>query len=469
MPLPRSNANFTLAALTASLFLLACDGNDSGSKGNESGTAGATSSTSNTGGVTSSTTTASGGLDGSTTSRGGQSAGGGAGGTTSSGGATGGASSGGSTASTLGCAGMDPETGFDEIAFSDPNIRYVGRVYKSTDSAAFAFPAVQIETVFEGDAIDMRLKDHGSTSATATNYYWVIVDGQATKMAVCANREVYPLARGLGAGQHTVTIVKRTESGPGGQANRGEGEFLGFRVRTGTALKPAAKPERLLEFVGDSITCGYGDEVSTTTPDNYKFTSAHEDSWNAYGALTARTLKADYVAVAASGRGVIRNYGGFSGLVVPQIYEKTLHEDSAAPDWDHEGYSPDVVVVNLGTNDYSTGLTTDQLDAHHAAFRQGYVDFLTRIREVHATATIVAVVGPMLSDSYPTGYQAWTSVKREVQAAVEARHTANDPNVYYFALAPQSSPYGEDWHPTLATHQKMADALTPFIANLKGW
>jgi lysophospholipase L1-like esterase len=463
MPLPRISVSFTLASLSASLFLLACDGSDSGSKGNESGTGGSTSTASSVGGSASSTTTSSGGTGENTTANGGQSAGGGAGGATS-----GGATSDGST-TTLACAGIEPETGFDEVAFSDPNIRYVGRVYKSTDSAAFAFPAVQIETVFDGDAIDMRLKDYGSGSGTATNYYWVIVDGQATKMAVCANREVYPLARGLNAGQHTLTVVKRTESGPGGQADRGKGEFLGFRVRTGSSLKPATKPERLLEFVGDSITCGYGDEVSTTTPDDYKFTSANEDAWNAYGALTARTLKADYVAVAASGRGVIRNYGGFSGLVVPKIYEKTLHEDSGAPDWDHKGYSPDVVVVNLGTNDYSTGLTTDQLDAHHAAFRQGYIDFLTRIREVHATATIVAVVGPMLSDSYPTGYQAWTSVKREVQAAVEARHTANDLDVHYFALTPQSSPYGEDWHPTLATHKKMADALTPFIANLKGW
>jgi lysophospholipase L1-like esterase len=447
------------------LWLLACDGSDPGSKGTENGTGGTTTQTQNTGGASTNTTSTSpGGLGGNTTS---SAVGtGGSGGAAASGGT---ASGGASAATTLPCGGIEPETGFDEIAFSDPNIRYVGRVNKTADAAAFAFPAVQIETVFEGDAIDMRLKDFGSKSKTATNYYWVIVDGKASKLAVCADREVYPLARGLGAGEHTVTVVKRTESGPGGQPNKGKGEFLGFRVRTGTALKPAAKPERLLEFVGDSITCGYGNDLSTTKPDDFKFTSANEDAWNAYGALTARALKADYVAVAASGRGVIRNYSDFTGLLVPEIYEKTLHEDSAAPAWDHKGYSPDVVVVNLGTNDYSPGLTTEELDAHHAAFQKGYIDFLTRIREVHAAATIIAVVGPMLGDSYPTGYNALTNVKKVLQAAVAARNTAGDANVYYLAFAAQSSPYGEDWHPTIATHQKMADALTTLIKTQKSW
>ena len=224
-----------------------------------------------------------------------------------------------------------------------------------------------------------------------------------------------------------------------------------------------------MEFVGDSITCGYGDEVSTTTPDDFKFTAVNEDAYRAYGAITAEAFDADYVAIAVSGRGVVRNYSGFSAPVVPAIYETTLPEEASAPAWDHASYSPDVVVVNLGTNDFSPGIALDQLDAFRATFRQSYIDFLTRIREVHATASIVAVVGPMMSDSYPTGYTAWTSIQADVKAVVDARHDANDSNVYYFALAPQQSPYGEDWHPTIATHKQMAEALKPLVANVRGW
>jgi lysophospholipase L1-like esterase len=373
------------------------------------------------------------------------------------------------TAAQTVCTAATPEEGFVDVPVTDPNIRYVGRVHKTAEAVAFAFPAVQIQTVFEGDAIDMKLRDHGLQNPSATNFYWIIVDGVETKVQVCPAREIYPLARNLGAGPHTLTIVKRTESGPGGQPNTGKGEFLGFRVRTGTALRQVTQSTRLLEFVGDSITCGYGNEISTTDPDSYKFTSVNEDAWNAYGAITARALNADYVAVAASGRGVIRNYDGFAGALVPAIYELTLHEDTSAPVWDHSTYSPDVIVVNLGTNDFSPGIALDQMGTHRTAFKQGYIDFLTRIRAVHATASIVAVVGTMMGDSWPEGYNAWTSVQADVKAAVEARNAASDPQVHFLALTPQSSPYGEDWHPTVATHQKMADTLVPFITSVRGW
>jgi len=229
-----------------------------------------------------------------------------AGGSTSSAGssnATGSSGAGNSAgaAAELGCMATTPEEGFVDVPVTDPSIRFVGRVNKIAEAVAFAFPAVQIQTVFEGDAIDMKMRDHGLLNSVATNYYWIIIDGVQKKLQVCPVCEVYPLARNLDAGPHTLTIVKRTESGPGGQANTGKDEFLGFRVRTGTALSAVTKPARLLEFVGDSITCGYGNEVSTTDPDSFKFTSVNEDAWNAYGAITARAFNADYVAVAASG------------------------------------------------------------------------------------------------------------------------------------------------------------------------
>ncbi len=438
------HTQLTLLGLGLVTLLMGCDG---GSKA---------SPNAGTGGKPASTT-----AGGSTSSAGSPNA-------TGSSGAGNSAGSAGAAAE-LGCAATTPEEGFVDVPVTDPSIRYVGRVNKTAEAVAFAFPAVQIQTVFDGDAIDMKLRDHGLLNPVATNYYWIIIDGVQKKLQVCQACEVYPLARNLGAGPHTLTIIKRTESGPGGQANTGKDEFLGFRVRTGTALSAAAKPARLMEFVGDSITCGYGNEVSTTDPDSFKFTSVNEDAWNAYGAITARAFNADYVAVAASGRGVIRNYSGFAGALVPAIYETTLHEDSSAPAWAHATYSPDVVVVNLGTNDFSPGIALDQMEVHRATFKQAYIDFLTRIRAVHAEANIVAVVGPMMGDSWPAGYNAWTSIQADVKAAVDARNAASDANVHYFALAPQSSPYGEDWHPTVATHQKMADALVPFIAGIRGW
>lgn len=460
------HTSFAAFCLSVSAILFACGSDKSetrpaaesmgGTSANTTTSSEPESTRQGTGGEsTSSTSTSTGGKSGSTTNAsGGQSV-----------------ASSSTTTSTpeSGCSEGDEEEGYVDVPFSDPNIRYVGRVNRTSSAAQFAFPAVQIQTTFEGDAIDMRLRDYGFGLPNATNYYWIIIDGEAKKLEVCQARQVYPLARNLDAGTHTLTIVKRTESGPGGQSNAGKGEFLGFRVRPGTALKAVSEPTRRMEFVGDSITCGYGNELSIDDPSNSPFTAVNEDGWSAYGAVAARKLNADYVAVAASGRGVIRNYGGFKGDVVPVLYERTLPDQRSAPAWDHASYSPDVIVVNLGTNDYSPGIELDQYEAHRTAFKQAYVDFLTRIREVHADATIVVAVGPMMNDDFPAGYNAWTSIRADVKEIVETRRTAPDEKTHYFEFEPHSAPYGEDYHPTLATHQAMADALSTFICDLMGW
>lgn len=371
---------------------------------------------------------------------------------------------------TASCADAPPEDGFEEVPSSDPAIRYVGRVETLEASVRFAFPAVQIQTKFQGDAIDMRLRDSGRGTLTGTNFYAVMVDDAAAiTIETCPEREVYPLARGLTEGEHTLTIVKRTESGPGGNANVGKGEFLGFRVRPGTVLSAVTPPSRRMEFVGDSITCGYGIEVSTQDPDSFPFTAVNENAWLAYGAVTARILSSDYVAVAASGRGVIRNYNGFAGATVPEMYEMTLPEETGAIAWDHSRYEPDVVVVNLGTNDFSIGLELADLEAHRTAFRAGYATFLGRIREVHPAATVVVTLGPMMSDDYPPGYKAWTSIQEDLNAVITERQAGGDTDTHLFVFDQQQSPHGEDWHPTSATQQGMADALAPFIAGLMGW
>jgi lysophospholipase L1-like esterase len=370
----------------------------------------------------------------------------------------------GADSGTSACGSLVIEDGFVDAKASDPGIRYVGRFdFSKVDAPRMAFPAATIETQFVGDAIDIRLQETASGGVTATAYYDVSVDSQApTKLMTCVERGVYPLARNLSSGTHTVRISKRTE------ASVGTATFLGFRVRPDTNLSRPAAPTRLLEFVGDSITCGYGNELSTTDPDSYKFTSTNENALLAYGAVTASALVADYVAVAISGRGMVRNYEGFSALTGPQYYELTGAE-SDWPAWDHSRYSPDVIVVNLGTNDFSPGLDTDQYAAMRENFRQTYAQFLGRLREAHPMATLIAAVGPMMSDSYPDGYLALMSIESDIKGVVKAATAAGDSNTFFFEFAEQSSPYGEDWHPTIDTHQKMADVLVPFIEQKKGW
>ncbi|HYO94691.1 MAG TPA: SGNH/GDSL hydrolase family protein, partial [Polyangiaceae bacterium] len=301
--------------------------------------------------------------------------------------------------------------GLVDVPANDPNIHYMGRVDCSDPTqVSFAYPAVSIRVRFEGNAVDLRLRDYGQKGETVANYYEVVLDGVHQKLKVSPSETVYPLGRELGAGEHELEIWKRVESGPGGRPSQGRGDFLGLRIEAGNALLPVVAKTRAIEVIGDSITCGYGNEISTTTPDDFKYTTLNSNAYLAYGAVAARALDAEYVAVAASGRGVSRNFDSFPGLLVPAMWKLTLPENPSAPAWDFHAFTPDAVIINLGTNDFSPPAMA--IDLH--AFKQSYVTFLAEVRNVYPEALIVTALGPMLSDYYPPGILAWT----EIQAAM---------------------------------------------------
>ncbi len=359
---------------------------------------------------------------------------------------------------TLGAPAAD---GFVDVPPAHPDILYFGRV-DCTDPTApqFAFPGVSIRMRFRGDAVDLRLEDHGTGTPTTTNYYDVSFDGAApAALAVSPSQRIYPIGRDLGAGEHTVEVQKRTESGGG----TGKGRMLGFRLPRGSAVLPLAPRPHRIEFIGDSITCGYGDRISVADPSRSHYTTAGSDADLAYGAVAARALHAEYTAVAYSGRGVYRNYLGRAGATLPQMYGSALPDEPAAARWNTAAWQPEVVVINLGTNDFSA-VGTDE-----GAFRAAYLAFLATLRGDYPGATFILAAGPMMSDREPAGEMAWTKIQADLRVIAAARAAAGDTRVHVLLLPTQSPPYGEDYHPTAATQQAMADIVVKLVKSLENW
>ena len=100
-----------------------------------------------------------------------------------------------------------------------------------------------------------------------------------------------PIAQGLAAGTHVVELYRRTE------ASQGEAQFLGFDFGSGKLLSPPAAKARRIELVGDSISCGYGDEGANQS---CPFTADTENHYLSYGALAARAVDAELITVAWS-------------------------------------------------------------------------------------------------------------------------------------------------------------------------
>jgi lysophospholipase L1-like esterase len=325
------------------------------------------------------------------------------------------------------------------ISADNNNIAYVGRFDFSDKTApVFMYSGSTIRTVFTGTSAEIVIKDD-----SLRNMFTVIIDDSLFVLTTDKPEGVYHLAGNLKNTKHTLEIIRRTEW------HGGNTHFLGFNIDKGKKLyKPEVK-DRLIEFIGDSYTCGYGDEGKSR---DEHFTYATENNYLTYGAVAARALGAEYTTVCRSGIGMWQGYGGGKDFTMPKLYDQVIQNSEKL--WDFNQMQPQAVVIDLGGNDLSA-----ELDS--AAFIDTYVTFLQRIRTNYDSAKIVCVAGP--SNPGPE----WDKWKSYLHAVVD-KYSKSDPMVSYFEFT-AFEPNGSDWHPNVAEHKRMADELVPFLQALMNW
>lgn len=342
----------------------------------------------------------------------------------------------------------------ENIDADNPLIHYTGRIDHSDPKAIrFAYPGVSIFFAFEGRTCNIRLQDKSEgTSPAGTpnrNFYNIIIDGKEPfVLKADPTKDMYRIDS-LSHGFHTIKIFKRTE------AQVGEGIFKGFQIEKGGLPKAMVsfRKKLKLEFIGNSITCGYGNEGSGK---ECPFSPETENNYLAYGALTARALDAEYVAVAYSGKGVVQNYDKTKEETMPELYLRTLPEDKNSK-WDFKRYTPNIVVINLGTNDFA------HTNPDSALWVSKYVGLVKTIRSHYPHAHIICAIGPMMSDAHPPGNKALTTITGYLQAVHHVLKKGGDHKVHLYEFPPQTGGYGCDWHPGVNTHQKMSEELAKFI------
>jgi len=247
-------------------------------------------------------------------------------------------------------------------------------------------------------------------------------------------------------------------------------EFWGFVLDKGKKLvETPALPSRKIEFIGNSITCGYGNEGLKKEE---SFDYATENHYYSYASITARNLEAQHWVVARSGIGAYRNYAGpktgnpESNMLAQYEYvgfawKPELRKEATflSEKWDFSRYQPDVVCINLGTNDLSTPNYDLQL------LKQNYQKLLKTVRQHNPKAKIVFLTGTML-------YNKELELQKQLldEVAAEAKK-AGDQEVYRFDMAPIAGNewYGNDWHPNIYQDEKMAGELTAYLRSLMNW
>lgn len=323
----------------------------------------------------------------------------------------------------------------------DSAFRYMGRVeFRRADAPRFWMPGTAVTARFKGSDCRIFVQDehlHGSH-----NYVEIRIDDQPPfRLKVKGKRDTIDVSNRIGGGVHRIFICKDTESGIGYLA------FLGLRC---DKLLPAAPlPSRKIEFIGNSITCGFGNDLST--PCSAGSWHDHENAYESYGAVTARALHARWHISAVSGIGMMHSCCNMK-ILMPEVFDETdMAGDSIA--WDFSRYQPDVVTVCLGQND---GVQDSTL------FCSAYAKFVKRLRACYPHAKIICLGSPM------AGAKLAPVLKKYISSVVAARHAKGDAEVYAFFFSRQFN-HGCMGHPSMQEDREIAAELTPFVRKIAGW
>ncbi|MDO4864514.1 MAG: GDSL-type esterase/lipase family protein [Ruminococcus sp.] len=252
---------------------------------------------------------------------------------------------------------------------------------------------------------------------------------------------------------HTVRIVKLSECA------FSLTEVRPAEVDDEATVSPTPALPMKVEFIGDSITCGYGVDDSNMQSD---FSCEAENAMKSYACVAAELLGADYSLFSYSGYGLISGYSADGDRntreILPQWYESCGFSYSRVGDarlqdipWDFSEFTPDVVVINLGTNDNS--FCTFHNEAYRE-FEDEYLAFLQTVRRNNPRAHIVCSLGIMLTEPLPY-----------IENAV--RRLGDDRvSVFRFTTQDGLLGYGSNWHPSEDTQHRAGEELAEYIRSL---
>lgn len=268
--------------------------------------------------------------------------------------------------------------------------------------------------------------------------------------------EILDIPGELLTGQDDIRLVKLSECT--------QSLFAVTGLETDGEIAPFPERNLKIEFIGDSITCGYGVEGDLTKA----FTTATENAEKAYAWIAAETLEADAVLDSFSGHGVLSGYteGDIDTVgLVSLYYEKIGNNAYRLPGgkrlqeipWDFSRFRPDYIVINLGTNDFSW---TRGIPERIASYEEKYRIFLSVVRKNNPDAGLLCVLGVMgteLNEAMVRAVKRWQKDTGDIRIRTLTVEEQNQ----------ERDGIGTDYHPSEKTQRllagKVADAIKEWM------
>jgi hypothetical protein len=309
--------------------------------------------------------------------------------------------------------------------------------------------ACQVGFSFEGTTFSIQVS---LPSGLQHNYLQYELDGVYQKRVLIDSASAAPLViKALSTGKHTIWLYKATEP------------YAGIIIHSVSALNVNAlqRPTApLIEFIGNSITCGAAADASEVPCGAGEYLDQH-NAYMAYGPRVARALGVNYIMSSVSGIGIYRNWNS-DGPTMPQVYEKSGFQLQSQQSWNFSTYSPQIVSIALGTNDFSDGDgKTPRTPFDSALFVQQYIQFVQQVKSKYPAAQIALLSSAMVHDRKRSLLQNCLSAVKE---KVDALFPSAKPVALHFFQPMQAR--GCTGHPSVADHEILANELVPFYRQL---
>lgn len=339
-----------------------------------------------------------------------------------------------------------------EVAVNEQTVRFLGRYYEENGAYYTNLSCAGFEVNFEGTELKAEFISEPSDSDHNTYIHVFIDDDYSGLDAVKADgteaglkndsrillekgRSTVTLASGLEDGVHKITVQK---------ANQSSLNKLGvvkLLPGDGAIVAPPAAKEKSILVIGDSITCGsnnLGEELAISY-------SSSEDGLLTMAAIAARHYDADLEIVAKNGlytqminttfpENMIRYADPFNGVL--KIWDASAR-----------GRQRDLVIINLGGNDYS--VVTGSGGAYtYDQFKADYITLVKEVRKMYPNSSILCT-----DASYSGIYEA--------EAIAEYRAETGDTKISFWQ---RDTVYSR--HPLISVHRSEAKKLIQEIDHL---
>ncbi|MFD2180514.1 SGNH/GDSL hydrolase family protein [Veronia pacifica] len=325
-------------------------------------------------------------------------------------------------------------------------VNYEGRSVKeyATGSVLFNFPGSTMKTQFTGTHLSVNLIGRG-------NHFDVLIDGQLTDKIVTANGpdiQTFELFSSEETATVEVSLVKRTEN-PDAMVKVVSLDHDGF-------LQGLWENKPHILFIGDSISAGFGSESNKrdcTWNEIYETSNARL----AFPYQTGEILNTSITQVSVSGLGLIRNWSGNQ-----PYHDLSYYADKAGAvfggkyQFSYEDKHPDLIVIEVGTNDFSTDPQPHEPWNNIGEVREEWVErmveFTEQLKSRYDNTNIVYMPRP----AYPYDY-----IIPATQEAMATLHSKGVEGLFSHTFV--SPLEGCIWHPTATESRDIATKLSAFI------